>query len=295
MIRPARTDGWLRLAVHRPGGEGRARRGTGGHRAPVHLGRLLYPDATAPDMAYAYVAMLGGGLIAGDRLAIEVEAASGSRLHVTTTGATRLYGGDRSETDGAGDDVRQRIDLRAGPGSTIEWWPDATIPYRGAAFRSDLTVTVAEDATVLVADTVLPGRVARGEWHDAAAYATRTIARRPDGRLLVVDAQVLAPAPAGARHFRDTLPSGRGTIVTVLAFVPGGVRDAAVDNLRDCLARGPSDLARAAGVSLLPNDAGVALRALAADGQEARTLLDGAWKALRRASGMPEPETPRKT
>ena len=284
------AQGWLRLEVARRGSDGRTVRVGGGHGAPLHLARLMYPDPTAPDMAYAYVSTLGGGLVPGDQLAIDIVARPHARLHVTTTGATRLHRG--ADTKGTGQRLivaRQRLRLEAFPEALLEWWPDVTIPYRGSAFRGDIEIVMHPEAAVLCADVVLPGRTWGHEWHHADAYATRTVVRRPDGTVLAVDAQVLAPAPPGARPFGATIDPRRGTVIGILALVPGSRCDAVVATLREVIAAQADGFARAAGVSVLPNGAGVGVRAMASGGQEARAFLDAAWKALRNALGGPVP------
>ena len=284
------AHGWLRLEVARRDSDGRTVRVGGGHGAPLHLARLMYPEPTAHDMAYAYMSTLGGGLVPGDHLGIDIVALPHARLHVTTTGATRLHRG--TDTKGTGHRLivaRQRVRLEAFPWSLLEWWPDVTIPYRGSAYRGDIEIVVHPEAAVLCADVVLPGRTWGHEWHHADAYATRTVVRRPDGTIMAVDAQVLAPAPAGARPFGATIDPLRGTVIGILALVPVSRCDEAVASLREVIAAQADGFARAAGVSVLPNGAGVGVRAMASGGQEARAFLDAAWKALRNALGGPVP------
>ena len=286
----------------------------GGHRAPVHLGRLLYPDASAPDMAYAYVTTIGGGLLDGDTLSTSIVAARGSRLHVTTTGATRIYGMDHGI-------AIQSTSIRADEDSYVEVVPDMVIPYRGSAFQNDTYVTVAESATVVVSEIIMPGRTASGEWHEYRSFSTRLTARRPDGRVLAVDAFVPAPSPVGARTFASTLPPGLGVIVSVFAFAPVSQQAGLVRSLevlpptshqvwasseRRQTTRhqiGSLDGASTASdrrvgppwaVTALPNDAGVAVRLIACDGHSARSALTSIWRAFRRAMTGAEPGRLRK-
>ncbi len=65
---------------------------------------------------------VSGGILAGDRLSLEVEAAA--PLLITTTGATRLY----RHRAGA-EDSEQRMIFRVGEGSTLEYLPDPLIPF----------------------------------------------------------------------------------------------------------------------------------------------------------------------
>jgi urease accessory protein len=257
-------------------GAGRARRTVLraiSHRAPLQLGRLLYPDTGCPEMAFLYVAMLSGGLAQGDRLAVGVALEPGARAHVTTLAATKIY---RMERDGA----EQTVRLSAGPGAVLEWWPDPLIPFRGARFRQDVRLSVDPAATVLYGDLLLPGRTARGERHDYAAYASQVVATRPDGRLLFVDGQALAPPPPGADRFSTTLPPGLDVVGTVYVLAP----PTALDLLAPALAAAVAEAASAgalAGVSRLPAEAGFSLRLLAPDGPAGRRAMRAAWSAAR--------------
>ncbi|NBX45776.1 MAG: urease accessory protein UreD [Chloroflexi bacterium] len=270
----ARSQGMLELHV------GLVRL-AGGHRAPMHLGRLLYPDASAPDMAYAFVTTIGGGLLDGDTLSTSIVAARGSRLHVTTTGATRIYGMDHGI-------AIQSTSIRADEDAYVEVVPDMVIPFRGSAFQNDTYVTVAESATVVVSEIIMPGRTASGEWHEYRSFSTRLTARRPDGHVLAVDAFVPAPSPVGARPFASTShqvwasSERRQTTRHQIGSLDG--------------ASTASD--RRAGppwaVTALPNDAGIAVRLIACDGHSARSALTSIWRAFRRAMTGAEPGRLRK-
>jgi urease accessory protein len=55
--------------------------------API---RLLVP--TPAGMAvWAYLTGFGGGVVAGDRYEVAVQVGAGARLHVGTSGSTRVY------------------------------------------------------------------------------------------------------------------------------------------------------------------------------------------------------------
>ena len=285
----------LRVGLDEPGGRTalRALR----HRPPLQLGRLLYPDEGCPRMAYAYVAMLAGGLVQGDRLGTHIHLEPGAQAHVTTLAATKIY---RMERNGAA----QHLELAVGAGAFLEWWPDPLIPFRGARLWQEAACTVHPEGTLLYGDLLLPGRAGAGERHEYAYYRSRVSARRPNGTLLFTDTQALAPPPPGARAPRPALPSGLHGIgtayilsrVDTLAGLLGAVREALCGPAP--AAAGGAGRAGAGhvlgGASLLPGDCGLVVRFLAPDGRAGRCAMASIRAAARRWLLGSAPPAPRK-
>jgi len=156
-------------------------------KTPLQMMRPLYIDPHLPEMAFVYVMSTGGGIAQADRYRMDVRCGAGTRVHVTTQAATKVYGMEH-------DYATQSVRVEAGPGAFVEYLPDPLIPFAGARFHQHTLVTVASDATVLLGETITAGRLARGERHAYRVLATDLEVRRPDG------------APAGRGH----APSGRG-------------------------------------------------------------------------------------
>jgi urease accessory protein len=131
-----------------------------------------------------------GGLVGGDRLAVDVRVGEGAHVCLTTPSATRVY-----RTIGSA--AEQRVRLVLGPRAVCEWVPDHTIPSDGAALRQCLTAELAPGATLIAIDAFAAGRVARGEaWRFAALDSTLTA--DDAGGPLLYDRFVLGGAPSWA-------------------------------------------------------------------------------------------------
>jgi urease accessory protein len=248
------------------------------HRTPLQIGRVLYPDAGCPEMAFVYVAMIGGGIVQGDRLTWRVDLRPGARAHVTTLSATKIY---RTVDPTAGQGPTHSVDLAVGAGAVLEWWPDPVIPFRGSRFRQEVTLSVDPAGSLLYGDLLLPGRVASDERHAYAAYSSRVTATRPDGRRLFKDTQSLAPPPAGAPPLAETMPPGLDTLGTVYVLAPERHHATLAGAL--AAAVGGAGLAGVlAGYSLLPQGSGLAVRLLAPDGAAGRRAMRAVWQAARR-------------
>lgn len=171
---PARVgrDGALRLSFERRG----PATVVAGCRFTLPL-QVLAPVAL--DDPAAVVSMLNptGGLVGGDRLAIDVRAGAGAHAVLTTPSATRVY---RAE----GPPTEQTVRLSIGPRAIVEWVPDHTIPFAGSALRQAIEVDLDGTAGLILVDSFAAGRVAAGEaWRFALLESAITI-RDAQGWLL---------------------------------------------------------------------------------------------------------------
>jgi urease accessory protein len=230
-------------------------------------------------MAFVYVQQFGDGFVEGDRCRIDIDCGPDAVAHITTQAATNLYRAERNF-------AAQLIDLRAAPGAVLEYLPDAVIPFRGSRFFQRTRVTAHSDATVILAELLLPGRVARGELHAYDLYCAETEARRPDGKLLFADVIRLCPLEGrGPRSL--ALLGGRDVLATLYVITQRRQPDDLVELLRDAVS-GEDVLA---GVSALPNDCGVSARLLGGTSRVVRTALTETWDAARQALlGAPAPD-----
>ncbi len=86
---------------------------------------------------------VSGGILAGDRLSLEVEVAPGAYAQITTTGATRIY----RHRDGA-EDSQQRATFTIADGATLEYLPDPLIPYAGSRHSQRVRFSLGHESTL---------------------------------------------------------------------------------------------------------------------------------------------------
>ena len=154
-------------------------------RAPL---RVLFPRVAADELVEAVLLNTGGGVVGGDRLAVEIEAGPDARMRLTTQAAEKVY---RSAGPSCALDVR----LAAGRDAWLEWLPQETILSDGCRIRRQLVLDLAPGARALAGEVVVFGRAAHGEALSAGALSERWWLRR-DGRLLWADALRLDSALA---------------------------------------------------------------------------------------------------
>ena len=139
---------------------------------------------------------------------------------------------------------------------------------------------------MILGETLLPGRVARGEAHVYTLYYTDLEVSAPDGALLFADRIALEPAAASPRS--PGRLGGYDVLATlyVVSRQPPPRELAAA--LGDALAARDAVLA---GVSELPNGCGVAVRVLSASSLEVKNAVQLAWNTARlMLIGVPAPD-----
>jgi len=210
-----------------------------------------------------------GGLLAGDRLDIDISLGAGSRVCLSTPSATRVY---RS----GGPLAVQRVRIEIGRGARLEWHPDHLIPSPGARLRQAAEITLAPDATLLYLDAWAAGRLARGESWGFDLLDSRLLVRDEAG-LLIRERSVIGGSPP-----RDGLggTEGFGYVATILAIRPdragwgdltGALHDDLVGAAPGCRA-GVTALARG----------GVLARLLCPSAPSLETGVQALWTRLRR-------------
>jgi len=243
---------------------------------PFHVSGTLDHDPH-PDAATVFVQSPTGGVAQGDRLDVTVEVEADAVAHVSTGSSTKVQTMEYNY-------ALSEAALSVGPGGHLDYLPEPIILHADARYVQDLTLSLAADATAIVGEVVVPGRLARGERFDFERYYSRVRSAGPDG-LLFADATHLAPAEAD-----PTAPGviGEFTVYGTL-FVVAPDRDAAA--LSDALYDVVVGTEARAGATALPNGAGVAVRALGDRAETVQATLHDAWDHARREMvGEPAPD-----
>lgn len=240
--------------------------------APFHVSGTLAHDPH-PDAATVYVQSPTGGVAQGDRRRMTVEMADGGIGVVSTASATKVQ--SMRANYGASE-----VSLSVGTDAHLDYVPEPAILHADSRYCQRLSLDVERGGSAVVADVVVPGRLARGERFAFERYAARVTASGPDG-LLFEDATHLAPGAADSGVGGDSAAPGVlgefDVYGTLFAVAPDRDADALSDRLHDAV----SDCEGRAGATALPNDAGVAVRALGHRAEYVQTALWSAWNAAR--------------
>ena len=148
-----------------------------------------------------------GGLTGGDRMSWRAWAGLGAALTLTTQACEKVY----RARDGR---AEVTVALDAARGARIDWLPQESILFDGAALSRTLQADLAADARLLAVEAVVLGRTAMGETVRRGTLRDRWRIRR-EGRLVFADdlrfeGQIsavagLAPTLAGGKAFASLL------------------------------------------------------------------------------------------
>ncbi len=183
MLATAAAPGIARLAFRRRAAGGKTAIATAFAASPL---RLLTPGNHG-DAAWVFLASLGGGLVDGDRIDVDVDVGEGASALLGTQASTKVY---RSPAGGPG--CSQRLSARVASGATLTIVPDPIVCFAEARYEQAVDIDLAPSASLWLVDGYSCGRSARGERWAFSRYASRTTITRGGARS-IVDATRLDP------------------------------------------------------------------------------------------------------
>ena len=258
-----RSHGTLSLRFEqRAGGTTLRRRQEGGCL------RVRVPRGPAVE---AVVINTSGGLCGGDSIDQRIEWHDDTAALLTTQAAEKVYG-----SAGPACTVATRLDV--GPRARAEWLPQETILFDGARLERTTDIALAEDAALLWCESVVFGRLARGEQCATGLLRDRVRVRR-GGALVYAEVLALGDTPAALLD-RPTLGNGARACAVLLAI--GGDTPTRLDAVRAGLEDHPDVLAGASAWNGI-----LAVRLLARDPPALRRCLAASLKLLRGRPDLP--------
>ena len=240
-------------------------------QAPLRVQRSLYPEG--PQVCHTVVVHTAGGLVAGDRLSLEVTLQPHSRALITTAAASKVYGSEGETT--VDRFAQQTTTLTLAPHSCLEWFPQETIVFNGAHYRQQLRVNLAPGALWCGWDITRFGRSARqerfcqGDWRSQLQVWQGGDAPTP----LWIDPQALV----GGSPALDSINGLAGQpVVGSLALL--GV-DLSVEQIHQLRSLPGVEAPAQGGITRLQQ--GVVCRYRGPSSQAARQWFMGLWQQLR--------------
>jgi urease accessory protein len=210
-----RARGVVRFDVHAR--DGVTRRGALHESGSL---RVRFPSPEDQGLSGVFV-NTAGGVAGGDRFDIEIAAADGARLTLTTAAAEKVY-----RTPGAA--AQLHIALKVGAGAHLGWLPQETILFDRARVQRRFDIDLDEAASLLLCEIVVFGRSAMGERMEQGEFIDRWRLRR-GGRLVFAET-VRLDGDIGGKLARSAIAKGGAAIGTAL-IVPGD--EALVERIRE--------------------------------------------------------------
>jgi urease accessory protein len=116
--------------------------------------RLCHPRATQG--CEGVILNTAGGMAGGDRAHFSFEAGPGADVTLTTQAAEKIYRTEKSPAE-------LSVSLTLEPSARLEWLPQKTILFDQARLTRRLDAEMAADASLLLLEANVFGRLARGE------------------------------------------------------------------------------------------------------------------------------------
>jgi urease accessory protein len=176
--------------------------------------RLLMPKNHG-SAAWIYTSTYGGGLVDGDRIAMDVDVGPGAAAFLSTQAWTKVY---RSPNG-----TSHELHARVAPGGLLAAVPDPIVCFAASRYRQTQSFDVSVDSGLVVVDWVSSGRHASGERWAFHEYVARL--RVKVGDKLVLHDAVALRAPDG--DLPDRL--GRYDVLAVVLIAGQPLREPATE------------------------------------------------------------------
>lgn len=231
---------------------------------PFHFTHPWHLDPALPDMAVVYVQAPAGGLIQGDRAAMQFSLASGARVHVTTQAAEKIH------TMTANCAVQQ-ITFTLAADAYAEYCPEPVILFPGSRFAQEVHVELGTNAWFFLAELFLvPAGLAPFD-----ALSTCLTVRETKGKVLLHERGVALPT----KWNLDGPGILNGHRVWGQAVLSGPqIPPAQIKDLATLIADQPGVIC---GASSLPRERGVVVKVVGTQVPVVRQVLYTAWNFLR--------------
>jgi urease accessory protein len=174
--------------------------------------RLLMPKNHG-SAAWIYTSSYGGGLVDGDRIAMDVDVGPGAAAFLSTQAWTKVY---RSPNG-----TSQELHARVAPGGLLAIVPDPIVCFAASRYRQTQSFHVSVDSGLVLVDWVSSGRHASGERWAFHEYVARLRVKVGD-KLVLHDAVALR---AEDGHLPDRL--GRYDVLAVVLISGQRLREPA--------------------------------------------------------------------
>ena len=230
-------------------------------KVPLFTQRALYLEESIPSMAYMYIISPSGGILQGDRYRMDITLRNNAYAHITTQGATRIY---RMEKNYA----TQILNIIVDDGCYFEFIPDQIIPYRNSRFYQTVNLCIHDNATMMYAEMIVPGRVASGESFEYDICYMKALAKNQNNVLRFIDVAVLEPKKRSL-NILGILGKfsvlGNMYILTKTKYVAELMTEinSALQNFNNI----------SGGATVLPRDSGVLIRILGEVAQDIRVVM----------------------
>jgi urease accessory protein len=234
-------------------------------QVPLQIQRALYPETALPGMAYLYVLSPSGGILQGDRYRTDVLLKNKAIAHMTTQGATKIYGMNSNSAS-------QIVNITVDENCYLEYIPDQIIPYKNSRYYQKVNLNVHDNSTLVYSEILTPGRVAMGESFEYDICYLRTHCRNQDEEIRFLENTKIEPKKQNLKNFGVL---GEYSIVGTVYIFTRKEEIIELENIINQNFRKTDEIS--VGTSILPDDSGIIIRIL---GTKTDSIFDVIFKIL---------------
>lgn len=250
-------------------------------RAPLIVQQALYFDECMPQMPCVYILSSGGPNVDGDRYVQNFTVHKNAFAHISTGAATKLAEMRRNYSG-----MTQKIVLEEG--AYLEYLPEPVIPCRHTRFICDTEITAHPTASLVYSEVYMGGRkyYNGGELFEFDILSVTTRGQRPDGRQLFREKFIIDPQRGGLRL--TGVMDSYDVFANVVVVTPPESADIIYKSTEPFI---NSDKHLAAGITHLPNGAGLLYKVLGTEPGPVKALVrEFASKVRQAVKGKPLPK-----
>lgn len=163
-------------------------------QVPLQILRSLYLENSLPEMAYIYMISTCGGILQGDRYRIDVSLKNNAIAHITTQGATRIYGMNSNF-------ATQILNITVDDNCYLEYIPDQVIPYKNSRYYQKVNLNVHDNSTLIYSEVITAGRVAMGESFEYDICYLKVYCTNQDKRIRFLENIKIEPKKQSLQDF----------------------------------------------------------------------------------------------
>ena len=249
-------------------------------KMPSKVLRAIYYDSELPGLPYVLLLNPSGGILQGDRYSYTFQLGERAHAFLADTEATKIYKMN-------GNYASRFTEVSLGKGAVLEYISREVIPYARSRWYQCATFRVSEGSRFFFSEIICPGRIATNEFWDFDMFASKLIVESAsDQKPLLYDSLLFC---SDDRQLRDII-FGRWRFLLSTYWFSNNV-NGEKEILRRMFDNSETRPAIFAGVTTMPYDNGLIVKALSLDLETLKALQLSLWRHFRKTEfGTDTPE-----
>ncbi|MCL2938004.1 MAG: urease accessory protein UreD [Trichodesmium sp. MAG_R02] len=239
---------------------------------PLRLSGVFRLDTMDPRTAYLYLINTSPGLLAGDNLSLSLQLEKGTSVYLTDQAAIKVHAMPMIATK-----ANTNIKIKVEAGARLELVAEPIILFADAALEQTTYIQLHSRAELFWSEIILPGRLARGEWYEFRYYFSQLEITSMTEEVCFRDAIHLEGKQNIFKH-RD-LFAAKPVLANLIVVQPYSDLEVLSQKLENLEAANCPDLLL--GSSILPNNKGLLVRALASKTPQIKKYIKYALNCVR--------------